>query len=254
MTTLISKILTLFVTVASVGFMAVAIASSRAGGPNWVARSQEIPEVAFDRANPQAPWTAKKRTDGSDLGGGAILPDAIVKAQKRLIEAERTVQTSLDQQINARKLEIAEAKALIAVDLDAMQRRQADLDAQFLTVEKQLEQISQDYTQEAKKQIDDLDLLKLRAEEYIRVKNQLEELKAQREVATDELDRLQALLYQARANLDRVQTRQKLLGSESYDTQDEQAAPQDNQSAPDKQPEAEENKPGDKPEAEPKSE
>ncbi len=214
MTTQISKILTVFVTVASVAFMAVVIANVRAGGPNWVLKSKAIPEVAFDRANPEAPWTAKKRVDGSDMGGGPILAAAITSAQKKLIDAEKTAQTDLDQKINARKNAIAEAKAQITADLDAMQRRQVDLDAQYVVLEKQLEQLSQDYTQEAKKQLDDLDVLKLRAEEYVRVKNQLEELRAQREVAADELDRLQALLYQAKANLERANTRRKLLGSD----------------------------------------
>lgn len=222
MTTLISKILTVFVTASSVVFMAVVIANVKAGGPNWVLKSKEIPEVVFERANPEAPWTAKKRSDGSDMGGGAILPDAIVKAQKKLIEVERTAQTDLDTKINQRKAAIVEAKAQIAADLDAMQRRQTDLNAQYDAVKKQMDQISQDYVAEAKKQIDDLDVMKLRAEEYVRVKNQLEELRTQREVATDELSRLQALLYQAKANLERAKTRKTLLvkdGAEvgSYD-------------------------------------
>ena len=77
--------------------------------------------------------------------------------------------------------------------------------------------MSQDYTQEAKKQIEDLDVLKLRADEYVRVKNQLDELRAQREVASDDLDRLQALLYQAKANLGRAKMRQRLLGEDGAD-------------------------------------
>lgn len=214
MTTKLSKILTVFVTVASVAFMAVIIANVKAGGPNWVAKSKELPEVAFEQANPQAPWTAKKRTDGTDMGGGPILPKAIVEAQKKLIAAEQAAQTDLDAKITARKGAIAEAKAQIDADLDAMKRRQADLEKQYLEAQAQLNQISQEYTVEAKKQIDDLDVLKLRKEEYVRVKNQLEELRAQREVATDELARLKALLYQAKANLDRARTRKQLLESD----------------------------------------
>lgn len=214
MTTKLSKIFTVFVTVASVAFMAVIIANVKAGGPNWVAKSRELPEVAFEQANPQAPWTAKKRTDGSDMGGGPILPKAIVEAQKKLIAAEQAAQTDLDAKITARKAATAAAKAQIDADLDAMKRRQTDLVNQYAEAQTQLNQISQDYTLEAKKQIDDLDILKLRAEEFVRVKNQLEELRAQRQVATDELTRLKALLYQAKANLERAQTRKQLLESD----------------------------------------
>lgn len=211
MTTLISKILAVFVTIASVAFMAVVIANVSAGGPNWTAKSKELQEVVFDRANPQAPWTVKRRTDGSDMGSGPILPAAIVSTQKKLLDTERTQQAELDQQISRWNGAITEAKALNEVDLDAMQRRQADLDKQFADLMEQMNRLSQDFTMESKKQTDDLSILKLRSQEYIQIKNQLEELKAQREVATEELTRLKALVYQAKANLERAQTRRKLL-------------------------------------------
>src|SRR5262249_24875122 len=125
MTTTISKILTVFVTIASSAFLAVAIANF--GNPNWPLKAAELKEVAFDHANAQGPWTTKRRTDGADMGSGPILPGAIVAAQKKLIQEEQTAQTDLDQRINKQKGKIAEAKALIDVDLDAMKRRYADL-------------------------------------------------------------------------------------------------------------------------------
>ena len=219
MTTMISKILAVFVTIASVAFMAVIIANVSAGGPNWTAKSKELSEVAFERANPQAPWTAKKRSDGSDMGGGPILPAAIVSAQKKLIETERTEQTALDQKIAQRTSALSEAKALIDVDLDAMKRREADLDKQFADLLEQMNQLSQNYTMESKKQTDDLAVLKLRAQEFILIKNQLEELKAQREVATEELARLKALVYQAKANLERAQSRLETLIKDGVKTE-----------------------------------
>ena len=42
MTTMISKSLAVFVTIASVAFMAVIIANVSAGGPNWTAKSKEL--------------------------------------------------------------------------------------------------------------------------------------------------------------------------------------------------------------------
>lgn len=211
MTTLISKILTIFVTIASVAFMAVVMSNVSAGGPNWLAKSKELSEVTFDRANPQAPWTVKRRADNSDMGGGPILPAAIVSVQKKLLDEQRTQQADLDQKISLRRNIIAEATALIEVDLDAMLRREADLDKQYADMLEQLNQLSQNFTMEAKKQSEDLAVLKLRSQEYIRIKNQLEELKAQREVTTEELSRLRALVYQAKANKERAQTRLDLL-------------------------------------------
>ena len=214
MTTLISKILAVFVTIASVAFMAVVMANVSAGGPNWTAKSKELDEVSFERANPQAPWTAKRRTDNSDMGSGPILPAAIVSVQKKLLDEERTKQADLDAKIAQRKSAITESRALIDADLDAMKRREADLDKQFADLLEQMNQLSQNFTMESKKQTEDLAILKLRSQEYILIKNQLEELKAQREVATEELARLKALVYQAKANLERAQTRQELLKSD----------------------------------------
>ena len=224
MTTLISKILAVFVTIASVAFMAVVMANVSAGGPNWTAKSKELAEVSFERANPQAPWTAKRRTDNSDMGSGSILPAAIVSVQKKLLDEERTKQADLDAKIAQRKSAITESRALIDADLDAMKRREADLDKQFADLLEQMNQLSQNFTMESKKQTEDLAILKLRSQEYILIKNQLEELKAQREVATEELARLKALVYQAKANLERAQTRQELLKSDGAPIYDDAGA------------------------------
>ena len=224
MTTLISKILAVFVTIASVAFMAVVMANVSAGGPNWTAKSKELAEVSFERANPQAPWTAKRRTDNSDMGSGPILPAAIVSVQKKLLDEERTKQADLDAKIAQRKSAITESRALIDADLAAMKRREADLDKQFADLLEQMNQLSQNFTMESKKQTEDLAILKLRSQEYILIKNQLEELKAQREVATEELARLKALVYQAKANLERAQTRQELLKSDGAPIYDDAGA------------------------------
>lgn len=231
MTTKISKILTIFVTIASVAFMAVIIGN--ANGPNWDVKAKELKEVAFDRASPGAPWTAKRRSDSFDLGGGPILPAAIVAAQRKLKQEEDTTLAALQAEITKRNSAITEAQAQITADIDAMKRRQADLDKQFTELQAQLAQVAQDYTQEAKREIDDLDILQLRKDEFVRLKNQLEELRAQRQAATDELDRLKALTYQATANLERVKERKKSLDRDiPYDQggpqENNQKAPQEN--------------------------
>lgn len=69
MTTTLSKIMTVFVTITCVGVMAGILANVMAGGPNWKAKAALIPEAVFDRANPEAPWTAKRKGGTEDLGG-----------------------------------------------------------------------------------------------------------------------------------------------------------------------------------------
>lgn len=214
MTTTLSKIMTVFVTITCVGVMAGILANVMAGGPNWKAKAALIPEAVFDRANPEAPWTAKRKGGTEDLGGGPILPQAIVSVQKKLIQQEDDAQTKLDQDITFYKAKITEAKALIVADQDAIVRRQAQLKQQYDELQAKLDKLGQDFVTEATKQKSELVDTKMRREEYLAFKSQLDELRVQRQTAANELARLRDLLYQAQANLERANTRKKTLKAE----------------------------------------
>lgn len=211
MTTRISKILTVFITIASVGFMAVVMANVQAGGPNWKARSNELSEVAFEQSGPQSPWTIKRRTNQEDLGSGKILPEAIVTAQKKLIQAESDTEKTLDQRIAYYKELAATNSVLNQADIEAMQRRQAQLATLYSQKEVEWKKLTSEITAKTEALTKITGLTNVRNEESIRYKHQIEELVLEQQQIEEEVRRLKDLLYQANANRDRVKTRQSVL-------------------------------------------
>ena len=212
--TWISKILTVFIMIASVGFMAVVMANVLAGGPNWRARANELTEVAFDQANPQAPWTSKRRTTQEDMGGGPILPAAIVTVQKKLIQQESDEDKNLDQKIQALKSLIETNKVLNQTDLEALKARETQLAALYTQREADWKKVSSDITAKTESLTKITSLTNVRNEESIRYKHQIEELVIEKQEIEEEVRRLKDLLFQARVNLERAKTRQTLLAQD----------------------------------------
>lgn len=211
MTTRISKILTVFITMASVGFMAVIMANVLAGGPNWKARADELNEVAFEQANPQAPWTAKRRTNQEDMGGGPIRPAAIVAVQKKLIQQEEEEAKKLDDKIQILKGLTDTNKVLNDTDAEAMKRRQAELAALYTQKETEWKKIASDITAKTEALTKITGLTNVRNRESIRYRHQIEELVIEKQQIEEEVRRLKDLLHQANANWERAKTRQSVL-------------------------------------------
>lgn len=209
--TRISKILVIFVTASSAGFMAFAIVNVLAGGPNFRAYANRIPEVTFSQDNPQAPWQVKRKTNSEDMGNGRILPEAVINAHKKLAQQENDSSAAVDKNISALKARYDEAAKLIELDTKALTVRQTELDAEYKALLAELETTSQDYNRQTQAIQQKLDTAQLRREENLQLKSQLEELRAQRLASVNELARLRDLLFQAQANLQRAQRRQELL-------------------------------------------
>ncbi|MDB5385010.1 MAG: hypothetical protein JWM11_656 [Planctomycetaceae bacterium] len=212
MTTRISKILTVFITMASVGFMAVIMANVLAGGPNWKARANELKEVAFEQANPQAPWTSKRRTNPTEeMGGGPILPQAIVTVQKKLIQEEDEEGKKLDAKILEVKALTANYTVLNQNDLEALKRRQAELAVLFDQKEAEWQKLATSITTKTDDLTKITSLTNVRNEESIRYRHQIEEMVIEKQQIEEEVRRLKDLLYQANANWERTKTRQSVL-------------------------------------------
>jgi len=230
MTTSISKIFTVFITVASVGMMAVVMANVSAGGPNWKAKAAELKEVAFEQANPQAPWTSKRRTNQEDMGGGSILPAAIVTVQRKLIQQEGDIEKDLDLKIQELKSLIETNKVLNQNDLEAMKQRQTQLAALFAQREAEWNQVVSDITAKTESLTKITSLTNVRNEESIRYKHQIEELVIEKQLIEEEVRRLKDLLFQAKANLERVQTRQSVLVEDGVEIKAAPDSPSDSPS------------------------
>jgi predicted transcriptional regulator len=228
MTTRISKVLTVFVTMASVAFMAVVMANVMAGGPNWKARAAELKEVAFEQANPQAPWTSKRRTNSEDTGGGAILPAAIVAVQKKLIQQEEEEAKKLDDKILQVKSLTETNSKLNQNDLEALKRREAELAALYLEKETAWKKLAGEITAKTEELTKITGLSNVRSEESIRYKHQIEELAIEKQQIEEEVRRLKDLVYQANANWERAKTRQSVLVEDGAKIKEKDYEPKSN--------------------------
>lgn len=212
--TKLSKAMVVLITFCSVGFMAFALVNVLAGGPNYNRWADKYGAVVFEQANPEAPWTVKKRTSGEDMGSGPIKPAAIIAAQRKLQEQATAEQTQLETNLRNVQASTAAAKSSIDVDLKALTARGDQLSAQLKTLGEEIAQTYQSINEKTDGAQAKLDTTTLRRDEYIQLKNQLEDLVTQRMAVTYELARLRDLLYQAKLNLDRTRLRTELLKSD----------------------------------------
>lgn len=208
----LNKTLAIFVFFTSVAFMGFALAVW-AGGPNWKARAEELPEFSIEAPSaPETPYTVKWRLKDDQISGQpASLPAAIVAAQGAKVTAQQDELQQLEQQIPVVQSGIEQAKSAIATDLKAMSDRQAELDKQLRELTATIVATAKEAdakTQEAQQKYG---TLKLRREEYLMMSTQLKELRAERQLAEAEVQKLRDLLMAMKGNLERAERRQKLL-------------------------------------------
>jgi hypothetical protein len=208
------KILTVFVTFVSVAFMGVSMVW-RYGGPDWVAEKDKLTEYSFERAGPDSPWTVKSRAVSDEqIGSGKILPEAIVTAQKKKLADQQALLQKLDQEKQRDAARLKQARELVEVDQLALQKREEVLEQARRDLTNKIVETQAQAVVKTKDAQEKYSLGKLRREESILMRNQLEELRAQREAAMREKENLQDELIQAQGLLDRARLRNDLLQSD----------------------------------------
>lgn len=197
------KILVVFVTAASLGFVAFTL-SLVSGGPNWKSEMQSD-ELTNDFVFTVTPtekgpnYSVKARRTDTAIGGQTpVISEVIVKARDKQVKDAKEEETRLQAEINRLKPMLEEIKALIPPDKAGMAAR-----AQLL--DKILTKISGDIhttTQEIATKASAIQLIQKtaqeRREEAFRLKNQLELLRtdlfvalAQQKILEDELVRVE---------------------------------------------------------------
>lgn len=169
-----SKVLTVFLLFASVAFMGFAAVSS-------ATRSD-----------------AKQRV--------AVYPEKIAAQRKEIEE--------LDPEITKVQARIKEAEVGIAADIAAMKKRESALEAQLQQLQVASTEVATQVVAEAKKAQGKRDEAKVRREDALRLRSELEVLRTQKSVAQAEQRRLQDELYQVEGTLELARHRTKLLISD----------------------------------------
>lgn len=170
------KVLTVFLVFASVAFMGFAGVSSMTQS-DWKSKAAELNEKI------------KKQTDEIAV---------------------------LEPQIEPLQLRLKEAIAANAADLKAMLDREQVLLAELQKLSEAASTLSAQAVSKAKEVQAKRDESALRRDEGVFLRNQLDELRTEKQAALDEERRLTDLLIQTQGTLERVQRRNELLGS-TYD-------------------------------------
>jgi chaperonin cofactor prefoldin len=230
--TTISKVLVVFTAAACIAFMAFVIVTA-AGGPNWETEARQIPGYYLEQTSGENPqWVVKSRLTGEQVAQGmASQPQAIVSARRKIRDDQKSEITQLDADLEQVKAELAEAKALIEVDVEAIEKREAELEAELADLRQQIQAAANEGIQKAQQaQAVQAEAVRRREDVY-RLENQLEEIRTDKFRAQAQADKLRDQLVLLEGNLERLHRRNDQLkqrvSPETYDEGTPESVPAD---------------------------
>lgn len=222
--TSIGKVLAIFTTVLSLGFLGMAFAA-RIAGPNWdgeaLALAKQAPYyVERNVSEKETTYTVKHMVTGESIKAGAkLIPDAIEAAYKH--EA-----TQIDEQIAKltpqppTKFEdqLKEVIAHQQMDRKAMELRDQELKVEYDRLAKQLADLTVESDKVSQESLVVWNEGELRREDVYRLRHHLEELNIDLFQGHEQKKRLQDELSQLRGTLARLQRRnERLSATVSYE-------------------------------------
>ena len=198
----IGKILVVFVTASSLGFLAFVIAL-RNGGPDWKGemRSADLQKEFVLATEPGeiVTYSAKhRRTDSSVVDKTPVLAEVVLKSRKRLEEEANKKFQELSPQVEPLTNLLALIKKLIPEDDAGVQVRIKNYETQIQQLVAMLKEIGNQFSVATLQTQDVLRVAQERREEIYRLSNQLELLRndkfsaeQQQKVLEDELVRFE---------------------------------------------------------------
>ena len=215
MTNTFNKVLAVFLSVGSLVFLGLVVAHS-SGGVNWQSelRAQDLAEYKFelsDGENPQWTVTGLGNRPIATVDGNK-LPEAILKARQDLERQQQKELTEIGQKLPVVETQLQTIQQLKTVDLEAMKKREADVERYLAALNAQVLKLSDQLT----KKVQDTttartDAANLRTDVY-RLTNELEVLRTDRarlvelrRGLADELLRLQITNQSLKQRVDQLQ-------------------------------------------------
>ncbi|MBS0207273.1 MAG: hypothetical protein JSS49_30720 [Planctomycetes bacterium] len=198
------KILVVFVTASSLGFVAFTL-SLVTGGPNWTAdaESEELTKDFVFTVTPggeqKTSYAVKTRRTDQPVGSpSTVLAEVVVAARKKQLDDATAEFTRIDTEIKRLQPMIAETKALIPPDQAGMATRAQALDKILTNLGEQIQTVTQEIAAKAQAIQQLQRTAQERRDEAFRVANQLELLRtdlfaalAQQKILEDELVRVE---------------------------------------------------------------
>ena len=211
----IGKILVVFVTASSMGFLAFIVAL-RSGGPDWQGemRSPELQKEFVFATEPgeKVMYSAKHRRTETEVSPKTpILAEVILKSRKRLEDDANKKMQELNPQVQPLTDRLALIKKLIPEDDAGVQFRIKKYEEQIEKLVAQLKQVGDEFSAKTLETQDVMRLAQDRREEGYRLSNQLELLRNDKFAALQQQKVLEFELIRLEENRQRLQRRQKQL-------------------------------------------
>jgi len=211
----IGKILVVFVTACSMGFLAFVVAL-RNGGPDWQGemRSPELQKEFVFATEPgeKVMYSAKHRRTETEVSPKTpILAEVILKSRKRLEDDANKKMQELSPQVQPLTERLAVIKKLIPEDDAGVQLRVKKYEEQIEKLVGQLKQVSDEFSAKTLETQDVMRLAQDRREEGYRLANQLELLRNDKFAALQQQKVLEFELIRLEENRQRLERRQKQL-------------------------------------------
>jgi hypothetical protein len=205
------KTLVVFVTAASLGFLAFAL-SLVAGGPNWKgeAESEELTKDFVFTTTPGETTTYSVKTRKTDQPVGSqspVLADVVVAARKKQVDDAKAEEARLAAEIARIQPLIQETKDLIPPDKDGMVARAQMLDKTLTAISTQIQAVTQEIANKAAAIQLVQKTAQERRDEGFRLKNQLELMRTDLFVAQAQQKILEDELVRVEENLKRLEKR-----------------------------------------------
>ncbi|MEW4487810.1 hypothetical protein AB1L42_06985 [Thalassoglobus sp. JC818] len=208
-----SKILAVFVTVASLGFVGFAIAATF-GGPDW---SGVMSEKYFDAyeitRSPSADraWQAVRGSDQGQVASSKVLPEVLTKIMDEVYQKQQQELQNLQQREPALREKIAALQKLNEMDDAALTAYVDQLRARLTAINAEFDELSNKVTGMS---VDSSKLetqVQARRDDVVRLGQQVREVEADMFRLREVLGQLRDTDYQLQEQLDRAKERQKLL-------------------------------------------
>lgn len=210
--TTIGKVLVIVTAAASLAFLGFA-AVTLVGGPNWEAEATQLPDYIIERVEGEVPtWSVKTRRTGESVAQGLkSLSAAVVAARKDLKQKQETKLGQINGDIPKVEQDLKATKQAIEVDIQAMDRREAELVAELTTLNNRIEQLSEDGLAKSREAQAVRIEVEKRREEVFRLRNLLSALQTDHFRSDDQARKLHELLTRLQGDIDRLERRYEQL-------------------------------------------
>jgi chromosome segregation ATPase len=214
-----AKVLVVFMAFASLSFMAFS-AAVLLGGPNWMGMGEALTDYTFEvTKGEKTTYSAKSRQGDPPFSAQSENPAEVVLAALKDQKTKQSAQEQLlDQQVQNLEGLIADRKSLKEMDLKALQVHEQNLSAYLANINEQISSTNATIKQLTEQSIALNKDLGLYREDVLRLRDQLELVRADRDRLVERSKELEDILALLKGSIGQMERRtQQLSKQQKYD-------------------------------------